>query len=243
LTPRPGLAAAATSAGLLEIDVSGTLILVRRANLFFGSRQYFPTWSVNILMEPSQAPFPTVTARERMLEATVLRERTNLGRFIRRRVQDPMDAEDLLQDVLGELMQVYRLPEPIEQVTAWLYRVARNRIIDRFRRSKRRPSAELNSAPDEADPEYHLDLVLPGLDQGPEALYARSIVLDALQQALEELPPEQREVFIEHELAGSSFKEMSVKTGTAVNTLLSRKHSAILHLRNRLQSVYDDLDL
>lgn len=193
-------------------------------------------------MEPPRDS-ATATDRDRDLEATVSRERSKLGNFIRRHIRDPMDAEDLLQDVLQEFVQVYRLPEPIERVSAWLFRVARNRIIDRFRKTRRRPPTALNVALDDCDPEYRLDLALPGLDQGPEALYARSIVLDALQRALEELPPDQREVFIEHELTDSSFKEMSAKSGTAVNTLLSRKHSAILHLRNRLQPVYDDLDL
>ncbi len=193
-------------------------------------------------MEPPQAPAPA-TDRDSDLAATVLRERSKLGNFIRRRIRDPMDAEDLLQDVLQELVQVYRLPEPIEQASAWLFRVARNRIIDRFRKKKRRPPAELDTELDDSDPEYQLDLALPGLDQGPEALYARSVVLEALQRALDELPPNQRRVFVEHELEGSSFKEMSARSGTAVNTLLARKHSAILHLRARLQSVYDDLDL
>jgi RNA polymerase sigma factor (sigma-70 family) len=172
-----------------------------------------------------------------------LRERSKLGNFIRRRVRDPMEAEDLLQDVLEELVEAYRLPEPIEQAGAWLFRVARNRIIDRFRKGKRRAPAEISNAPNESDQQYRLDLALPGLDQGPEALYARSIVLEALQAALEELPPNQRDVFIEHELKGSSFKEMALKGGTAVNTLLARKRSAILYLRRRLQPVYDDLDL
>jgi RNA polymerase sigma factor (sigma-70 family) len=148
-----------------------------------------------------------------------------------------------LQDVLQEFIQVYRLPEPIEQVSAWLFRVARNRIIDRFRKSKRQTQPELDIARADTDPDYVLDLALPGLNQGPEALYARSIVLGELQRALDELPSQQRAVFIDHELGGSSFKEMSTKSGIAVNTLLSRKRAAILHLRSRLQPLYDDLDL
>jgi RNA polymerase sigma factor (sigma-70 family) len=193
-------------------------------------------------MEPQQAP-AIASDRARELEATVLRERSKLGKFIRRRIRDPWDAEDLLQDVLQEFIQVYRLPEPIEQVSAWLFRVARNRIIDRFRKSKRQTQPELDIARADTDPDYVLDLALPGLNQGPEALYARSIVLGELQRALDELPSQQRAVFIDHELGGSSFKEMSTKSGIAVNTLLSRKRAAILHLRSRLQPLYDDLDL
>ena len=177
------------------------------------------------------------------LAATVVRERSRLGNFIRRRIRDPMEAEDLLQDVLEELVEAYRLPEPIEQASAWLFRVARNRIIDRFRRNKRRMLVDLPGAADESDGEHQLNLELPGLDQGPEALYQRSMILDALQRALDELPREQRDVFVEHELEGSSFKHMAEKSGVAMNTLLSRKRSAVLYLRSRLQAVYDDSEI
>ena len=190
----------------------------------------------------SPQPSAPATDRNRDLAATVVRERSRLGNFIRRRVRDPMEAEDLLQDVLEELVEAYRLPEPLERVSAWLFRVARNRIIDRFRRNKRRPSVDLEGAAAESGPEYRLNLELPGLDQGPEALYARSIVLEELQRALDELPPEQRDVFVEHELDGSSFKHMAQRSGVPLNTLLARKRSAVLHLRSRLQAVYDDLE-
>jgi RNA polymerase sigma factor (sigma-70 family) len=188
-------------------------------------------------MQPPHAPIPA-TDRDSDLAATVVRERSRLGNFIRRRVHDPLEAEDLLQDVLEELVEAYRLPEPLEQASAWLFRVARNRIIDRFRRNKRR-STDLA---DESDQEYRLYLQLPGLDQGPEALYARSIVLETLQRALDELPSEQRDVFVKHELEGSSFKHMAQSSGIPLNTLLARKRSAVLHLRSRLQTVYDDLE-
>jgi RNA polymerase sigma factor (sigma-70 family) len=195
-------------------------------------------------MQSSPAPATaSATDRDSDLTATVLRERSKLGNFIRRRIRDPMEAEDLLQDVLYELVRAYRLPEPIEQASAWLFRVARNRIIDRFRAARRRPTADLDTSLDESDPTHRLDLALPGLDQGPEALYARSAVLETLQRALDELPANQRDAFIEHELEGSSFKEMAMKTATPVNTLLARKRAAILHLRDRLQPVYDDFDL
>jgi RNA polymerase sigma factor (sigma-70 family) len=190
-------------------------------------------------MQPPQASMP---ATDRDLAATVARERSRLGNFIRHRIRDPMEAEDLLQDVLQELVQAYRLPEPIEQVGAWLFRVARNRLIDRFRKNKRRMPADFLRAEDESDLENRLDLQLPGLDQGPEALYARSMVMEELQRALDELPSDQRDVFVQHELEGRSFKQMAEKSGVPVNTLLTRKRSAILHLRRRLQGVYDDLE-
>jgi RNA polymerase sigma factor (sigma-70 family) len=191
-------------------------------------------------MESVQTPAPP-NDRNRDLAATVVRERSRLGNFIRRRVHDPMEAEDLLQDVLEELVEAYRLPEPLEQAGAWLFRVARNRIIDRFRRARRR--LELEGAVDESDQEHQLNLELPGLNQGPEALYARSMVMDALRRALEELPPEQRDVFVEHELEGLSFKHMAQMSGVPLNTLLARKRSAVLHLRSRLQGAYDDLEI
>ncbi|WP_189595319.1 RNA polymerase sigma factor [Trinickia symbiotica] len=181
--------------------------------------------------------------RDRDMTATFMRERTRLGNFIRRRVRDPSDAEDILQDVFHEFVQAYRLPAPIEQASAWLFRVARNRIIDRFRKKKEQPLVELfegDATSDEDD--YRLDLALPAHDAGPEALYARSVLLEALQAALDELPANQREVFIAHELEGRSFKDMAAQTGVAINTLLARKRYAVLHLRARLQDTYEELD-
>jgi RNA polymerase sigma factor (sigma-70 family) len=192
-------------------------------------------------MQSPHAPAPA-SERDSNLAATIARERSRLGNFIRRRVRDPMEAEDLLQDVLEELVEAYRLPERLEQASAWLFRVARNRIIDRFRRNKRRLLTDLKGAAGESDENHRLNLELPGLDQGPEALYARSTVLEALQEALDELPPEQRDVFVEHELEGRSFKLMAETSGVPLNTLLARKRSAVLHMRKRLQAVYDDLD-
>jgi RNA polymerase sigma factor (sigma-70 family) len=180
------------------------------------------------------------------ITATVLRERTKLLNFIRRRVRDPSDAEDILQDVLHEFVQAYRLPEPIEQVSAWLFRVARNRIIDRFRKKKEQPLAEVTETDENAehaDDEYRLDLALPAHDAGPEAAYARSVLLAALQHALDELPDNQRDIFIAHELEGRSFKELAAESGVSLNTLLARKRYAVLHLRARLQAVYDELDI
>src|SRR5580704_16042838 len=151
-----------------------------------------------------EQPPPTkpMIDRDSDITATVLRERTKLGNFIRRRVRDPSDAEDILQDVLHEFVLAYRLPEPVEQVSAWLFRVARNRIIDRFRKKKEQPLSEMAADTDHTDTdtdEYRLDLALPSHDAGPEAAYARSVLLTALQQALDELPENQRTIFIAHE--------------------------------------------
>ncbi|HDV6326890.1 sigma-70 family RNA polymerase sigma factor [Burkholderia cenocepacia] len=192
-------------------------------------------------MEPPPTS-QTMTDPDRDITATVMRERTRLGNFIRRRIRDPDDAEDVLQDVLHEFVQAYRLPAPIEQASAWLFRTARNRIIDRFRKKKEQPLTDLLGVEDEADSEYRLDLALPSHDAGPEALYARTLLLKALQGALDELPANQREVFIAHELEGLSFKEMAAQSGVTLNTLLARKRYAVLHLRARLQPIYDELD-
>jgi RNA polymerase sigma factor (sigma-70 family) len=152
-------------------------------------------------------------------------------------VADTSEAEDILQDVFYELLEAYRLMKPIEHVTAWLFRVARNRMVDLFRRKEPKSLNEPLSV--EAGGETLEDL-LPSGDAGPEAAYARSLLLDALDEALEELPDAQREVFVAHELIGQSFKEISAETGLSVNTLLSRKHYAVLHLRQRLRSIYED---
>ncbi len=192
-------------------------------------------------MDSPTNPDPMID-RDRDMSATISRERTKLGNFIRRRVRDPSDAEDILQDVFHDFVQAYRLPAPIEQASAWLFRAARNRIIDRFRKKKEQPLAELVDQGEDGD-DYRLDLALPAHDAGPEALYARGVVLKALQQALDELPANQREVFIAHELEGLSFKAMAADSGVAVNTLLARKRYAVLHLRARLQATYDELDI
>jgi RNA polymerase sigma factor (sigma-70 family) len=170
-----------------------------------------------------------------------------LRNFIRRRVLDQDEAEDILQDVFEELVEAWRLPDPVEQVGAWLFRVARNRIIDRFRKKKEAPLPNATDAAgfDDADSngEYRLDLTLPSADAGPEAAYARAALLDTLRAALEELPANQREAFIAHELDGRSFKEMAATLGVGVNTLLSRKRYAVLHLRERLRSSYDGFEI
>lgn len=179
--------------------------------------------------------------QDQRLTETIGREQGRLRNFIRRRVADEADAEDILQDVFYELIEAYRLMKPIEQAGAWLFRVARNRIVDRFRKKKPEPiSAAVNDPDEEGGDSLSLEELLPSPDAGPEAAYARSILLDELDAAIDDLPEEQREVFIAHEFAGISFKEISAQTGVSVNTLLSRKHHAVLHLRRQLQTIYDD---
>lgn len=177
-------------------------------------------------------------ADQRISEA-IGRNYSGLRAFIRKRVADQSDAEDILQDVFYELVETYRMMKPVEQVTAWLFRVARNRITDLFRRKTREAPAAEPVVTEEGE-ELRLEDLLPSPDAGPDAAYARTLLVDALDEALEELPPEQREVFIAHELMGYSFKELSEQSGIPVNTLLSRKHYAVLHLRDRLQSVYEE---
>jgi RNA polymerase sigma factor (sigma-70 family) len=181
--------------------------------------------------------------QDRRIAEVVKRERPRLLNFIRRRVPDPRDAEDILQDVFYELVEANRLLMPIEHVTGWLFRVARNRITDLFRRKKpeRFSDPPVHGEHDEDDELLRLDDLLRSTDAGPEAVYARNLLFDALELAIGELPPEQREVFVAHELEGRSFKEMSAETGVSVNTLLSRKRYAMRHLRERLQRIYDEL--
>jgi RNA polymerase sigma factor (sigma-70 family) len=178
--------------------------------------------------------------QDKRITETISQERGRLRNFIRRRVPDANEAEDILQDVFFEYVEAYRLPEPIEQVGAWLFRVARNRIIDRFRKKR---EVQLPEVPDGEDDGRWLEEVLPSPESGPEAAYARGVLLEELTAALAELPQEQREVFIAHELDGRSFKELAAESGTGVNTLLARKRYAVLHLRKRLQSIYDELEL
>ena len=178
--------------------------------------------------------------QDEKLTATIGREQGRLRNFIRRRVPDESDAEDILQDVFYELVEAYRFTKPIEQVGAWLYRVARNRIVDRFRKKKPEPLSIARNPDEDGGDSLSLEELLPSPDAGPEANYARSILVEELAEALDELPEEQREAFVAHEIEGRSFKEISAQTGVAVSTLLSRKHYAVLHLRRRLRSIYDE---
>ena len=180
-----------------------------------------------------------MTERDRQISEIVAEQRSRLRNFIRRRVPDPRDAEDILQDVFYELVEANRMLMPIEHVTGWLFRVARNRITDLFR--KKKPVSFSDAAtPGENNELLRLEDLLPSPNAGPEALYARNALFDELELAVEELPAEQRKVFVAHELEGRSFKEIAAETGVSVNTLLSRKRYAVLHLRERLQTIYDE---
>jgi len=177
--------------------------------------------------------------QDRQISEIVAEERARLRNFIRRRVPDPADAEDIVQEVFYELVEANRLLMPIEHVTGWLFRVARNRITDLFRKKKPEPFSDAAVADEDGDL-LRIEDLLPSPDAGPEALYFRNVLLDELELALDELPDEQREVFVAHELEGRSFKELSAASGVSVNTLLSRKRYAVLHLRERLQSIHDE---
>ena len=177
--------------------------------------------------------------QDRRISEVVRREKARLLNFIRRHAPNPRDAEDVLQDIFCELVEANRLLMPIDHITGWLFRAARNRIIDLFR--KKRPESFSNIAVADQDGELlQLEDLLPSPDAGPEALYARRLLFDEIESAIAELPREQREVFIAHELEGRSFKEMAADSGVSVNTLLSRKRYAVMHLRRRLQAIYDE---
>lgn len=183
----------------------------------------------------------TLTAeQDQRITETVERERARLRNFIRRRVADAADADDILQEVFYELVEAYRLTQPLEQVSAWLFRVARNRITDLFRKKKPQAFANDPIAFAEDGEPFSFEDLLPSPDAGPEAVYARNVLLEEFEAAVDELPPEQREVFIAHEIEGRSFKELAAETGLSVNTLHLRKHYAVLQLRERLQSVYEE---
>jgi RNA polymerase sigma factor (sigma-70 family) len=194
--------------------------------------QYLEGWGVNTGMQGVGSM--SIADQDRLVAEAMQRDAPRLRSFVRRRVVDLEDAEDVLQDVFYELVEAYRLMKPAEQMTAWLYRVARNRITDLFRRRKAESLSEVVGGAEEA---ATLEDLLPSLDAGPEAIYARNVLLEAMDDALGELPEEQREVFVGHELLGRSFREMSEAMGVSVNTLLSRKRYAVLHLRKRLREM------
>jgi RNA polymerase sigma factor (sigma-70 family) len=191
-------------------------------------------------MDAALNPLLTRSAQDREIAATVRRERGRLLAFIRRRVLDATEAEDVLQEALYELVAAHRLMQPVEQAGAWLMRVARNRIIDRFRKKKPELLADQGVELDEDEDVGGLEDLLPSPDDGPEAAAIRELMLARIETALAELPREQREVFVAQELEGASFKELAGKWNVGVNTLLSRKRYAILHLRERLQAAYDE---
>lgn len=177
--------------------------------------------------------------QDRRISDAVAREQARLRNFIRRRVRDPLDAEDILQDVFSELVEAYRLMKPIEQVGAWLFRVARNRITDLFRKKKPEPLADQQIISSDGE-RLLLEDLLPSKEVTPDEAFAQSVLLDALEDALDELPAEQREVFVAHEIEGRGFKELAAETSLPVNTLLARKHYAVLYLRRRLAALYKE---
>jgi len=177
--------------------------------------------------------------QDQRISEAVDREYAGLRAFIRKRVADQGEAEDILQDVFHELVEAYRLMKPIEQVTAWLFRVARNRMIDLFRR-KKRESVRNQGVPGDEAASLRLDEVLPSPDAGPEDAYVRTALAEELDEALDELPEEQRQAFLAHEVMGYSFQEIADQTGVSINTLLSRKRYAVLYLRQRLKALYDE---
>ncbi len=188
--------------------------------------------------------------QDRQISEIVADERSRLRNFIRRRVSDPADVEDIVQEVFYELVEANRLLMPIDHVTGWLFRVARNRIIDLFRKKRPTSFSDAAARTQVSNLRYtaenkqrellRIEDLLPSPDAGPEALYVRRVLLDEMELAIDELPDDQREVFIAHELEGRSFKELSAESGVNTNTLLSRKRYAVLHLRERLQSIYDE---
>lgn len=181
----------------------------------------------------------SMTEQDRQISEIVAKERPRLRNFIRRRVPDPADVEDIVQDVFYKLVEANRLLMPIDHITGWLFSVARNRITDLFRKKKPEPFSD-TAIEDEEGELLHVEDLLPSPDAGPDALYIRNMLLDELELALDELPDEQRDVFVAHEFEGRSFKELSAELGVSVNTLLARKRYAVRHLRERLHSIYDE---
>jgi RNA polymerase sigma factor (sigma-70 family) len=191
------------------------------------------------MKQPLSIDWMTANQEQRLSEA-IERDEARLRNFIRRRVADPRDVEDILQEVFYELIEAYRMMKPIEQVGAWMFRVARNRIIDLFRRKKPQISTSDPVGVSDEGQEVLWEDLLPSPDAGPEAAYARGVLLEELEDAIEELPQEQRYVFIAHEIEGRSFKELAAETGVSMNTLLARKRYAVRHLRRRLRAVYNE---
>jgi RNA polymerase sigma factor (sigma-70 family) len=185
---------------------------------------------------------PMADQNQRISDA-IQRDQARLRNFIRRRVPDEAEVEDILQDVFSELVEAYRMMQPIEQASAWLFRVARNRIIDLFRKKKPVAFADLPRAAGDETEARVLEDLLPSPDAGPEAAFAHTVLAEEIDAALAELPEEQRQVFVAHEIEGRSFKELAAESGTSVNTLLSRKHYAVLHLRRRLAAIHDEFGI
>jgi len=206
---------------------------------YFGAPTVYPC--MNAATDLSADVSAAMSGQDERISEVVARERNRLRSFIRRRVADAGDAEDILQEVFYELIAATRLLQPIEQVSAWLFRVARNRIIDRFRKNRETLAQSDSALEVQQEEAENLEQMLPSADSGPEALFARQMLLEELEAALDELPAAQRDVFIAHELEGKSFRELAQQTGLSINTLLARKRYAVLHLRRRLQDIYQEI--
>ncbi len=184
---------------------------------------------------------PEMNSQHKVVEETFATERKRLFNFIKTRVADPSDAEDILQDVFFQFWQGYNTIENLERVTSWLFRVARNKIIDRYRKLKPSSFSELEIARDDDEPPMLLADILGDHSNSPEDVYEKELIWDSIEAVLAEMPQKQREVFVWHELEDLSFREMAEKTGESINTLLSRKRYAINFLRQRLQNLYDEI--
>ena len=192
-------------------------------------------------MEEALDSKPSPAEQDRRIAETFALEQPRLRSFIRRRVTDSRDAEDILQEVFTELVEAYRMFQSIDQVGAWLFRVARNRIVDLFRKKKPVSLSDLPPQLNDEGEEMSVEELLPSPEAGPEAAFARLMLVEELEEALDELPNEQREAFVAHEIEGISFKELAERSGVGVNTLLTRKRLAVLYLRERLKDMYDEL--
>ncbi len=187
---------------------------------------------------------PMADAQNRQIQETVRRERGRLLAFIRSRIPRPEDAEDIAQDVFYEFTEMYRLMKPVEQIASWLFTVARNKITDRYRKKKPVLLEDVFTFKSSGDDDngYLLDELLPAANvRSADVEMMRETIMEALMEALDELPAEQRDVFVQHELEDKSFKEIAEASGVTINTLLSRKRYAVLYLRGKLKSLYDDL--
>jgi RNA polymerase sigma factor (sigma-70 family) len=187
-----------------------------------------------------RASIVSMTEQDRQISEIIAEEGSRLRNFIRKRVPNEADAEDLLQEVFYEVIEAYRLMEPVRRWSAWMFQVARNRIIDLFRKKRLEALPSDPVAVSGEGEALRLEDVLPSPDEGPAAAYARGVLLEEIEEALDELPEEQREVFMAHEIDGYSFQEIAARTGVGVNTLLSRKRYAVIHLRRRLQAIYEE---
>ena len=230
------------SSPLVKTLLSGPNNKILHTNTISRPLVRLPKWMEEVLSVATdhlEQPREPRSEQNRRLSDVIQQEYQRLFQFIRKRVGDQGEAEDILQDVFYELIEAYRLTQPIEQVGAWLYRVARNRIIDRFRRQRLGAGSEIRAGAEEEE-SLQLEDLLPSPDAGPEAAYARSVLFEELGAAIDELPEEQRSVFVAHELEGRSFKEIADETGVNINTLLSRKRYAVVHLQRRLKAIYKE---